>query len=104
MLVTLAPLAWLVIVTFTASWHKMFDPDPRIGFLAQARRLVLSGGGARLIFNNRLDAAVTGVLIVMVGLILVESLRQWFGILSGRKEAQTNESPFVVTRMAEERV
>jgi len=104
MLVTLAPLAWLVIVTFTASWHKIFDPDPRIGFLAQARRLTMSGGGARLIFNNRLDAAVTGVLIVMVGLILVESLRQWFGILSGRKEAQTKESPFVVTRTAEERV
>src|SRR5256714_2617743 len=103
-LVTLAPLAWLVVVTFTAAWHKIFDPDPRIGFLAQARRLALSGGGARLIFNNRLDAAVTGGLIVMVGLILVESLRQWFGILSGRKEAQTKESPFVVTRMAEERV
>jgi carbon starvation protein len=104
MLVTLAPLAWLVIVTFTASWHKIFDPDPRIGFLAQARKLALSGGSARLIFNNQLDAVVTGALIVMVGLIIIESLRQWLGILSGKKEAQTKESPFVVTRMAEEQV
>jgi carbon starvation protein len=103
-MVTLAPLAWLVIVTFTASWHKIFDPDPRIGFLAQARKLALSGGGARLIFNNRLDAVVTGVLVVMVALILIESLRQWFGILSGTKEAQTNESPFVATRLAEDQV
>jgi carbon starvation protein len=101
-LVTLAPLLWLVLVTFTASWHKIFDPDPRIGFLAQARKLALSGGGARLIFNNRLDAIVTGVLIVMVGLILIESFRQWFQILSGKKEALTRESPFVVTRLAEE--
>jgi carbon starvation protein len=103
-MVTLAPLTWLVIVTFTASWHKIFDQDPRIGFLAQARKLAVSGADARLIFNNRLDAVVTGVLIVMVALILVESLRQWFGMLSGKKEAQTKESPFVVTRLAEERL
>src|SRR4051812_1337936 len=102
--VTLAPLAWLVIVTFTASWHKIFDQDPRIGFLAQARKLAVSSVDARLIFNNRLDAVVTGILIVMVALILVESVRQWFGILSGKKEAQTKESPFVVTRLAEERL
>jgi hypothetical protein len=40
----------------------------------------------------------------MVGVILIESVRQWFGILSGKKQAQTKESPFVVTRMAEEQV
>jgi carbon starvation protein len=102
-LVTLAPLAWLVTVTFTASWHKVFDPDPRIGFLAQARQLAAAGGNARLIFNNRLDAVVTGVLIVMVTLILVESARQWLGILNGKKEARVKESPFVVTGLAEER-
>jgi carbon starvation protein len=104
MLVTLVPLAWLVIVTFTASWHKMFDSDSRIGFLSQAHKLALNGGSARLIFNNRLDAVVTGALIVMVGLILIESLRQWLGILSGKREAQTNESPFVLTRLIKEQV
>ena len=103
-LVTLTPLAWLVTVTFTASWHKIFDPDPRTGFLAQARKLAAAGGNARLIFNNRLDAAVTGVLIVMVALILIESARQWLAILSGKREAQVKESPVVVTRLAEERV
>src|SRR5438132_8202816 len=65
-LVTLAPLTWLVVVTFTASWHKIFGSDLRIGFLSQARQLAEAGGNARLIFNNRLDAVVTGVLIVMV--------------------------------------
>ena len=101
-LVTLAPLAWLLTVTFTASWHKMFDPDPRIGFLAQARQLAAAGGNSRLIFNNRLDAVVTGLLIVLVALILLESARQWSGFLRGTREARLKESPFVTTRLAEE--
>ncbi|MGA8763467.1 MAG: carbon starvation CstA family protein [Candidatus Sulfotelmatobacter sp.] len=103
--VTLVPLAWLVAVTFTASWHKVFDPLPRIGFLAQARALEAgpaTSATTRLIFNNRLDAAVTGVLVVMVGLVLIESVRQWIEILSGRRESRVKESPFVMTRLAEE--
>ncbi len=104
--VTLVPLAWLVAVTFTASWHKMFDPNPRVGFLAQARALAAgpaTGVTSRLIFNNRLDAVVTGILVVMVTLVLVESLRQWWGILSGARDARVKESPFVRTRLVEER-
>jgi len=101
-LVTLAPLAWLVTVTFTASWHKIFDSDPRIGFLSQAHQIAAAGGNARLIFNNRLDAVVTGVLILLVTLLLVESVRQWMAVLNGTKEPKITESPFVVTRLAEE--
>ncbi|HEY3972887.1 MAG TPA: carbon starvation CstA family protein [Candidatus Sulfotelmatobacter sp.] len=104
--VTLVPLAWLVAVTFTASWHKIFDPNPRVGFLAQARVLAAgppSSATARLIFNNRLDAVVTAVLVAMVALVLVESVRQWIGVLSGREEARVKETPFVMTRLAEER-
>ena len=104
-LVTLAPLAWLVAITFTASWHKVFDPSPRIGFLAQARQLAAgptTSETARLIFNNRLDAVVTGVLVVMVALVLLESTRQWLEILSGKKELRVSESPFVMTQLAEE--
>jgi carbon starvation protein len=104
--VTLVPLAWLVAVTFTASWHKMFDANPRVGFLAQARVLAagpMSPATVRVIFNNRLDAAVTGVLVVMVTLVLVESARQWIGIVSGAREARVKESPFVRTRLVEER-
>jgi len=103
-LVTLAPLTWLVIVTFTASWHKIADSDPRIGFLAQARQLAAAGGNPRLIFNNRLDAVVTGILIALVSLLLIESLRHWTGLLSGKRTAQTSEAPSIPTRLAEERV
>ena len=100
--VTLAPLIWLVAVTFTASWHKVFDPNTRIGFLSHARQLAASHGNARLIFNDRLDAVVTGILILMIALILIESAIGWIQVLSGRKEAGVKESPFVATQFAVE--
>jgi carbon starvation protein len=104
--VTLVPLVWLVAITFTASWDKIFDLNPRVGFLAQAGFLAsaqATSATARLIFNNRLDAAVTGLLLVMVTLVLIESARQWVGVISGRKEARVKETPFVMTRLSEER-
>jgi carbon starvation protein len=103
--VTLLPLAWLVAVTFTASWQKAFDANPRIGFLAQAHALAAgpaTSATARLIFNNRLDAVVTCVLVAMVALVLIESGRQWIGVLSGKRESRVKEAPFVMTRLAEE--
>jgi len=104
--VTLAPLVWLVSVTFTASYHKIWDANPRIGFLAHASQLATSGasGGAtaRLIFNDRLDAGFTLALVIMVAVILVESMLEWSRVWSGRKVAEVRETPFVATRFAEE--
>jgi carbon starvation protein len=104
--VTLVPLAWLVAVTFSASWQKMFDPNPRIGFLAHARQLASTSAPSpelsRLIFNDRLDAVVTGVLVSMVALVLLESVFLWVSIISGRVQARVKESPFVTTRFAAE--
>jgi carbon starvation protein len=100
--VTLAPLLWLLVVTFTACWEKLTDPNPRVGFLAQARQLSAAGANRKLVFNNRLDAAVTLILLLMVALIVAESARHWLGFLRGKRERQLKEAPFVVTQLAEE--
>jgi carbon starvation protein len=100
------PPIWLVAVTFTASWHKVLDPDPHVGFLAQAHGLAtgpVTAATVRLILNNRIDAAVTTFLVVMVALVLIESARQWIRAVAGREEARVKESPFVMTRLAKER-
>jgi len=55
----------------------------------------------RLIFNNRLDAAVTGVLALMVCALLFEALTVWAAILFAGKQAALNEAPYVPTRWAE---
>jgi carbon starvation protein len=105
MWVTLAPLCWLVAVTFSAAWHKVFDPNPLIGLLSHARQLAEGpalAGLQRRILNDRLDAAVCGLLIVLVSVIVIESTLQWISVLSGRKQAATQEAPFVATAYAEE--
>ena len=105
MWVTLGPLAWLVSVTFAASWHKVFDPNPLIGLLAHARQLAAGpaiAGLQRRIFNDQLDAAVCGLLVLLVSVIVIESALQWISVISGRRQAATQESPFVPTAYAEE--
>jgi carbon starvation protein len=109
--VTVLPMAWLVTITMTASYQKIFDANPRIGFLSYANALAaqIAAGKIpagkitetqRLIFNQRLDAAVTGVLAAMILVLIVEALAQWYSILSRRKEPVLHESPYVGTRWA----
>src|SRR5438876_6164722 len=113
MWVTCLPLSWLVIVTFSASYEKIFSPLPRIGFLAQASQLdaALQAGSMAaskiaetqtLIFNARLDAAITGLFVVMVAMILIDSVRIWAGILRGTRSARVVEAPFVLSRLSPE--
>jgi carbon starvation protein len=110
--VTLLPAVWLVIVTMTASYQKVFSPDVRLGFLAQAHALeaqVANGAIAtakvvatqRLIFNNYLDAAVTLLLAGLILVLIVEATVEWLRILSGRKVPVLNEAPPVPTRWLE---
>jgi carbon starvation protein len=102
--VTLVPLLWLTLITFTAAWHKVFDANVRIGFLAHARMLAASSvpahDTAQLIFNDRLDAAVAAVLVCLVTTILVESVIEWASVLLGWKSAVIQEAPFVRSRFA----
>jgi len=109
-LVTLAPLVWLVSATMTASYQKIWDPDPGLGFLSHARSLAdqLAAGSIpaaqvlmtqKLIFNDRLDAAVTFVFAALVFVILVESGRNWWLYATGRKRVALRESPVELSRI-----
>jgi carbon starvation protein len=110
--VTLLPMAWLVLVTMTASYEKVFSENARIGFLAGAQALevqiaagkipaVKIADAHRTIFNQRLDAAVTVVLALMILALLVEALLQWCGILNGSRKSVVRETPYVASRWAE---
>jgi carbon starvation protein len=104
--VTLLPLAWLVCVTMSAGALKIWSSSPKIGFLAHARLFgdALAAGtlppGAksiaaaqRMMFNDRLDAAVAAFFLLAVVVILADSLREWSAVLTGRKPAHSSEVP-----------
>ena len=105
---TLLPLAWVLIVTLTAGWQKIFAADPRLGFLAHARDTAAKvaagtldpGQGARVIFNDRLDAFLAGLFMSIVVLLVVASVREWLAVVQGRKPAVTTEVPAVESAYA----
>jgi len=99
----LLPLVALGAVTFTAGIEKIAHPNPRIGFLAMAGKLGadLAAGTIpaaklaatrALIFNNRLDAMVAGLFLVLVVAILAVSVREWALVLLRRKPARLRET------------
>jgi carbon starvation protein len=110
--VTLLPMIWLVIITMTASYQKIFSPNPRIGFLSFANALAaqLAAGKIpaakivetqRVIFNQRLDAVVTAVLAGMILFLLAEAAVEWHAILGRGTEPVLHETPYVATQWAE---
>ncbi|HTT08163.1 MAG TPA: carbon starvation CstA family protein [Gammaproteobacteria bacterium] len=110
--ITGLPLLWLVTITSTAAWEKLFSPELRVGFLAHARDLgdKLAAGAlspdqaaavSQLIFNDYLDAALAAFFLLITWLLLFETLRTCRAVLEGRHHEPLSEAPYIPTRLAE---
>jgi carbon starvation protein len=86
--VTMAPTVWLLLCTLTAGWQKIFDANPKIGFLAHAAKYsaaiaedkVLAPAKSmaqmqQIVFNDYLDASLAGFFMVVVLSVLVFGVR-----------------------------
>jgi carbon starvation protein len=95
--VTLVPLAWLAAATLTAGWQKVFSPSPALGFLAHARSLAGSAdpNAARMILNDRIDAALALFFMAIVLVVIAASVREWYLVAAKRKPATMTEAPYV---------
>ncbi len=82
--VVMVPCAWVLITTLYAGWQKVFDADVKIGFLAHAKKYseALQNGVllapaknmdqmAQIVFNDRVNATLTGLFMLVVVLMLV---------------------------------
>lgn len=104
--VTAIPLAWLAIITTTATWQKVVSPDVRIGFLAAAEQLAdkLAAGSLspeqaavapQLIFNQRLDAVLVMLLTGILWIVILDTVRVAWRVSRGMPVLPNSEAPAV---------
>ncbi|HVT33272.1 MAG TPA: carbon starvation CstA family protein [Rhodanobacteraceae bacterium] len=105
--VAAVPAAWLAICTLAAGWQKVFSDDPRVGFLAHARRVTDALARNELIApaqsldamraiarNDVVDAALAAAFMLLVVATIAFGLRAMRS--AARSSAPTSrEMPYV---------
>ena len=108
--VTGLPLVWLVTITSTAAYEKIFSEDVRIGFFAAANDLsskLASGAlsvekaavAPQLIFNQQLDAYLTLFFVAMLWIVIVNTLIVCVRHLTGKSVLPSTEVAYVETKL-----
>jgi len=108
--VTGLPLLWLLIVTTTAAYEKIFSTDMRVGFFAAANDLSqkLAAGvlppekaavAPQLIFNQQLDAWLTAFFVIVLWIVVLDMLNMSRRYFSGKPVLPLTEAGYVATRL-----
>ena len=104
--VTVFPTVWLLICTLVAGWEKVFDANPKIGFLSLANKFqaaidqgtVLAPAKSlaqmkQIVFNNQLDAALALFFMFVVVSMLYYTIIAC--VKAARADRQTScETPY----------
>jgi len=108
--ITALPLVWLLVVTTSAAYEKIFSQDIRVGFFAAANDLAqkLSTGvlppekaavAPQLIFNQQLDAWLTLFFVTMLWVVVVDMVRMSRRSLAGLPVSASHETAYVATKL-----
>jgi len=104
--VTVMPTLWLLACTLTAGWQKVFDANPRVGFLAHAAKYQAALDEGKLlapaksveqmrqvIFNDYVDAGLAMMFMLVMVSVLVFGIRT---VLKARTEGKPSvkEAPY----------
>lgn len=105
--VTLIPTTWLLIVTLTAGWQKLFHENPKVGFLSHAKifqdaynegKVLAPAANAaqmkQVLMNDYVDAALCAIFMIVVLVVLISALRICFKVIVGHK-LPLHEAPYV---------
>ncbi|MBS0543669.1 MAG: carbon starvation protein A [Proteobacteria bacterium] len=100
--VTLLPTTWLFITSMSAGWEKIFSDNPKIGFLALAKKFndaaaqgtVLAPAKSieemsRVAFNNQIDAVLCGFFMLVAVTMVISA----YGVI---RQALASRTPTAV--------
>ncbi len=110
--VTGLPLLWLLVVTTSAAYEKIFSDDVRIGFFAAANDLSqkLAAGvlppekaavAPQLVFNQQLDAWLTAFFVIVLWVVMLDMLNMSRRYFSGKPVLPLTEAGYMATRLEE---
>jgi carbon starvation protein len=118
-LALLIPLLWLLTVTFSAGFEKLFSQNPSIGFISGIQKLdkdlipltdklstATTAGDAAAVetakraiaanrqvrFNHAVDIPVTMILLGLAATIVAISAFEWWRLLTGRRKPDLTET------------
>ncbi|WP_190125423.1 carbon starvation CstA family protein [Streptomyces inusitatus] len=110
--VTGIPLAFVVSVTFTASWQKVFSPDPRVGFFAQREKFadaidagkVLSPAKSMddmhtIVTNSTVDGVLIILFVVLVTTVIVNAAVVCVRARLSPTPPTSSEAPYVASKL-----
>ncbi|NGO10432.1 carbon starvation protein A [Streptomyces sp. HC44] len=110
--VTGIPLAWVVAVTFTAGWQKVFSDDPRIGFFAQRTRYADAIDAGQIlppaktlddmhtvVTNSTVDGVLIALFLLLVAVVIVNAAVVCVRAVRSPGSLPTTEAPYVESRI-----
>ena len=104
--ITIVPATWVIVCTLTAAWQKIFDSNPRIGFLAHADKYkgAIAEGQVlppaksieqmqQVIFNDYVNASLAALFMLVLISMLVFGIQ---AVLRARSlnSPSAKEAPF----------
>ncbi|MEU6225639.1 carbon starvation CstA family protein [Streptomyces sp. NPDC047042] len=110
--VTGVPLAWVVAITFTAGWQKIFSDDPRVGFFAQRAKYAdgIDAGQVlppakslddmhTVVTNSTVDGVLIALFLLLVAVVIANAAVVCVRAVRSPVPLPTTEAPYVESRI-----
>jgi carbon starvation protein len=110
--VTAVPLAWDAAVTLTASYQKVFSPDPTLGFFAQREKYAAALDQGQVlapakniadmqavVTNSTVDGVLAALFAILIIIVIANALLVWYRALTSSEPLPSTEAPAVPSQI-----